>query len=260
MDLQQSLWWLSIGTECAALASLVLRRIVPPYRWFASYLAFGAALGVGLHFAGDPNTKRTYATAWMVTEPILLLLLVLTTAEIVGKVPEHYRGFGSFGRQKLRRLLDIAVAVALLSSVIEAAGPQWKLSWLAWLRFAIVLHRITTSTMAVYLILVAVFVSRVHVPFRRNLLIHSRLFAGYLTLQTPIMLVAAVITHGTVVLNNFLTGGSAILFLGWTILLTREGEALPPRRLLTPEDIRANEERERALQEAARRYSDRPLG
>jgi len=260
MDLQHSLWWLSIGTECAALASLLLRRIVAPYRWFATYLGFGVARDIALHFAGDPNTKKTYTIAWMITEPILLTLLVLTTSEIVGKVPEHYRGFGSFGRQKLRRLLDIAIAVALVSTVAEAAGPQWKWSILTLLRFVFALHRITTSILAVYLVLVAVFVSRVRVPFRRNLLIHSRLFASYLALQTGFMVFLVAIGHGTPAIGDLFTGATSVLFLLWTVLLTREGEALPPRKLLTPEDIRANEERERALQEAARRYSDRPLG
>lgn len=262
MDLQHGLWWLSIGTECAALASLLLRRTAPSYRWFAAYLAFGAARDIALHFAGNPNRSTTYAIAWMTTEPILLTLLVLTTSEIVGKVPGHYRGFGSFGRHKLRRLLDIAVAVALLSSLIEAAAPEWKWSIAILLRFTIGLHRMTTSILALYLVLLALFVSRVRVPFRRNLVIHSRLFACYLSLQTGIMLWQNVIVggRGTEASNLVLTGGSAIFFLLWTVLLTREGEALPPRKSLTPEDIRANEERERELQEDVRRYSDRPLG
>jgi hypothetical protein len=259
MDLEQSLWWVSIGTECTALASLLLRRVGGRYRWFTSYLACLATIGVALHLAGAPN-RTSYAVAWMITEPILLTLLVLSTAEIVGKIPEHYRGFGAFGRQKLRRLLDVAVVLALLSSVIEAAGPQWKWSLPLLLRFTIALHRMTTSILALYLVLVAVFVSRVRVPFRRNLLVHSRLFACYLSLQTGVMLYFVAIGHGTKSVNDFLTGATSVLFLLWTVLLSRKGEALPPLKILTPEDIRANEERERALQEAAKRYSDRPLG
>src|SRR5690348_12919111 len=101
MDLQQLLWWTSIGAECVALTSLLLRRLAPHYRWFAAYLAFGAARGIGLNFAGNPHGSKTYAISWTITEPLLLILLILTTVEIVGKVPSHYRGFGSFGRQKL---------------------------------------------------------------------------------------------------------------------------------------------------------------
>src|ERR1051325_10501064 len=121
MDLHQALWWLSIASECAALASILLRRIARPYVWFALYLAFGAVRGIGLHFAGNFSGNRSYAIAWIITDPILLVLLVLATLEVVGKVPSHYRGFGSFGKQKLRRLLEIAIAAALLSSsVVEA--------------------------------------------------------------------------------------------------------------------------------------------
>src|SRR5260370_576707 len=211
MDLQQGLWWLSIGTGCATLAALLFRGIAPSYRWFAIYLSFSGVRGIALHFAGDPNRSRTYAIGWMITEPVLLALLVFTTSEIVSKVPSYYHRFGSFGQQKLRRLLDIAVAVALLSSAIEAVGPQWTWSIAMLLRYAIALHRMTTSILALYLILVAVFVSRVRVPFRRNLLIHSRLFACYLSLQTGVMLYFVTVGHGTSRVNDLLTGGTSLL-------------------------------------------------
>lgn len=259
MDLQQTLWWVSIVAECGVLASLLWRQIATLYRWFVCYLAYGIARDVLLHFAGAPK-RRSYAIAWMITDAILLVLLIMATLEIVGKVPGHYRRFGNFGKQKLRRLLDTAIVLALLSSVIEATGPQWKWSLETLLRFEFGLHRITTSILALYLILVAIFVSRVRVPFRRNLLIHSRLFACYLSLQTVVGLYFVMIGHGTVTVNNLLLAGTGLLFLLWAALLDRAGEALPARKILTPEDIRLNEERERALQEAARRYSDRPLG
>lgn len=258
MDL---LWWLSIGTECAALASLLIRRIAPFYRWFASYLAFGVVRGIGLHFAGDPAKSHNYAAGWMITEPLLLLLLILTTTEIVAKVPGYYRAFGSFGRQSLRRLLDIAIVLALASSVIEAAsGTQWTWSIKMLLRYAFGLHRVTTSLLALYLVLVAIFVSRVPVPFRHNLVIHSRLFACYLSMQTGFSLYFLVIGHGTATGNDLLAGGTSLLFVLWAVLLTSRGEALPPRKTLSQDEIQANEERERVLHETARRYSDRPLG
>ena len=260
MDLQHGLWWLSIATEGAAFTSLVLRRITGRYRWFAAYLAFGVVRGISLHFAGNPNHSGRYAISWMITEPILLALLVLTTLEIVGKVPEHYQRFGSFGRRKLRHLLHIALALALISSVIESVNPQWSFSIRTLLLFLFTLHRITTSTLALYLILVAIFVSRVRVPFRRNLLIHSRLFACYLTIQTCIMLVAVAIGHGTPIVDNILTGSSSLLFVMWTVLLSRPGEALPARKTLSDAEIDANLMRERDLKKTAGRYSDRPLG
>src|SRR5579885_70608 len=173
MDLQQTLWWDSIGAECAAFVSLLRRQLASRYRCFSAYLLLAVARGVTLHFMGNPRGSRAYAFTWMLSEPLLLLLLVLTTIEIVGKVPEHYRGFGVFGRNKLRRLLDIAIVVALISSMAEATGPQWSWSIPSFLRFTVGLHRVTTSILAVYLLLVALFVSRVRVPFRRNLLLHS---------------------------------------------------------------------------------------
>jgi hypothetical protein len=260
MDIQHVFWWLSIGCECAILACLILRKLAHSYVAFTSYLAFGAGRGIALNFAGSPSSSKTYAVSWMITEPVLLALLIWSTIEIVGKIPVHYAGFGSFGQQKLRRLLDVALVIALLSSVIEAIGPHWQASVQSLLRFLFGLHRITTSALAIYLLLVAVFVSRVRVPFRRNLLIHSRLFAAYLALQTTVTVFLVGIGHGTHLIDEIFTGGSAILFLLWAILLTRRGEALPPRRAVSKAEIVRNEERERALQQTVKRFSDRPLG
>jgi hypothetical protein len=261
VDLQHALWWLSVAAECAALAALVVRHISRPYAWFAAYLGFAAVRGIVLHeLPGAPHT-RVYAICWMATAPALLALLVAATLEIVAKVPEHYRGFGSFGRQKLRRLLQFAIAVALVSSVIEAGGPSWTLSTRYLLAFVVAIDRLITTALAVYLVLVAIFVSRVPVPFRRNLNVHSRLFASYLALQSGAMLWANAVAggRGTAAVNAALTGGSTLLFLLWAALLTRKGEALPPRKAMTPAEIAANVNRERALEEAAGRYSGERL-
>ncbi len=259
MDLQQGLWSFSFASECVAFLMIVGRGLARPYQWFTSYLGFGVLSTVIVRLIGKPG-QTSYAVAWMIAQPIALGLLVLTTNEIVRKIPEHYRGFGEFGKTRLRWLLKAAIIVAFVSSVIEAAGPYWKWSLSTLLPFILTLGRITTSTLAVYLLLVAAFVAQVRVPFRRNLLIHSSLFGAYLWLQTAVTLWAVILGHGTPVISNLLTAGSAVIFILWAALLTRSGEALPPRRALSAADIAENERQERALTDAATRYSDRPLG
>ncbi|HZP64048.1 MAG TPA: hypothetical protein VFB28_11580, partial [Terriglobales bacterium] len=223
MDLQRDLWWCSIIAEAGAFAVLALRRLASSYAWFSAYLAFNALLGVGLQVAAAPNT-RSYAIAWMATIPILLATLVAATLEIVRKIPRHYRGFGSFGRRRLRLLLQAAVAISLISSAIEAGGPKWTL-----LAFVIALHRITTTMLAIYLVLVAVFISRAPARFPHNLVIHSRLLAAYLLLESADMLWDNLIGggHGSDISNMVLTGGSTALFVLWAVLMTPQGELIP---------------------------------
>lgn len=259
MDLKQLLWWLSIATESVALAAFLLRGLAQSYRWFAAYLAVSVVRDVVLNLVADSG-RTIYAIAWMISEPVQLILLALAVFEIVGKIPGYYRGFGTFGERKLRGLLHGALAIALLSSVIEAIGPGWRWSVSTWLPFTIALHRLTTSVLAIYLVLLAIFVSRVPVPFRRNLTVHSRLFASYLWLQTGVMVWMGLIGHGTDASSNVLTGGSTVLFLLWALLLTKAGETISVPRALTATEIVKNQERERELAEAARKYSDRPLG
>ncbi len=262
MNVEQIFWYLSITAEAVACGAFVLRGVAFKYPFFACFLGIDALSGVALRTLSRSVETHTYALAWMIAEPVLLALLALATGEIVGKIPDHYHGFGSFGRQKLRRLLHFALAVVLVSSVLEAAGPHWTWSTGSWLPFFIALDRITTSTLAVYLILVAVFVSRIRVPFRRNLIVHSRLFASYLALQTAVTLWINIAAGGraTDLSNLVFLGGSTVLFLLWSALLTRAGETLPPGKTMTQVDIIKNEQREKALRQAAQRYSNGPLG
>ncbi len=262
MNVEQIFWYVSITAEAVACGAFVFRGVALNYPFFTCYLAITACSGVALRMLSRSVGTHTYARDWMIAEPILLAFLAMATEEIVGKIPEHYRGFGSFGRRKLRRLLQFALAVALISSVLEAAGPHWTWSSLSWLPFVIALHRIITSTLAVYLILVAVFVSNLPVPFRRNLVVHSRLLASYLALQTAVMLWINIAAggRGTDFSNLTLLGGSTVLFLLWAALLTRVGETLPAAKTMTQVDIVRNQQREKALREAAQRYSDGRLG
>ena len=248
-NFQQICWRISIATECALLFTFAWRGLARRYPRFCLYLGFGLLRSAILSLMGDVG-HRPYAIAWTLTGPIPLLLLTAAAAEIVQKVPEHYRSFGDFGRLQLRRILQTAIALALLSSVCEAAVSEPRLSlWSAQL-FVIALTRITTCAIALYLIFLAVFVSRVPVTFRRNLIIHSRLFACYVSLQMATTLWALIAGgHGSAIGNIVLTLGSSALFIAWVLLLQPAGETLSAPRTMTAEEIADNEERRRKLRQ-----------
>jgi hypothetical protein len=248
-NLQQICWRISIATECALLFTFAWRGLARRYPLFCLYLGVGLLRSAILSFMGD-TAYRSYAIAWTVTGPIPLVLLTAAAVEIVQKVPEHYRSFGDFGRLQLRRILQAAIALALLSTVCEAAFSEPRLSlWSAQL-FVIALTRITTCAIAVYLIFLAVFVSRVPVTFRRNLVIHSRLFASYVSLQMITTLWAVIAGgYGSEMNNVVLTLGSSALFVAWALLLQPSGETLSAPRAMTAEEIADNEERRRKLRQ-----------
>lgn len=252
-ELQLICWRVSIAAECVLLVTFAWRGLTRNYPRFCVYLAFGLLRSAILSIMGDA-AHRPYAIAWTITGPIPVVLLIAAAAEIVHKIPEHYRSFGDFGRLQLRRILHAAIAVALLSTVCEALVSQPHLSlWSAQLT-VIALTRITTSAIALYLIFLAVFVSRVPVTFRRNLVVHSRLFAAYVSLQIAAMLWALIAGgYGSELNNIVITLGSSALFIAWALLLQPSGESLAPPRTLTPEEITENEQRRRKLGQIARR-------
>jgi hypothetical protein len=232
------------------------------YLWFAAYLAADGARDVTLFLLRGRSQVATpaYAWVWILGEPVLLALLVCSAFELVAKVPPHYRGFGQYGRTRLRMLLQFAIAVALLSSIVEAHAYPWTLSAHTWLPLAIAVKRTLTTALAAYLLFIAVWLSRVPVPMQPNLLRHSPLFAAYLSLETGVTLWDILVEHGhgAAGSNLVLTLGSSGLFLLWAALLTKKGERTPAPKVLSPEEIAEIRQREEQLNAALDR-AKRPL-
>ena len=234
------------------------------YRWFAAYLAADAARDAALFFLRGRSSvpaNPAYAWVWILGEPVLLALLVYSTFELVAKIPPHYRGFGNYGRAKLRMLLQLAIAAALLSSIIEARAYPWHLSIHTWLPLVITAKRLLTSALAAYLLFIAAWLSRVPVPMQPNLLRHASLFAAYLSLEAGVTLWNMLFEHGRGAAgsNLVLTIGTCLLFLLWSALLTKKGEQSPERKVLSPEETAAIQQREEQLNavlEQARRRLD----
>jgi hypothetical protein len=235
------------------------------YCWFASYLLADVIRDATLFFLRGRSTvpvNPAYAWVWILGEPVLLALLVCSAFELVAKIPPHYRGFGNYGRAKLRMLLQLAIAAALLSSIVEAHAHPWSLSVQTWLPLTITTKRLLTSALAAYLLFIAAWLSRVPVPMQPNLLRHASLFAAYLSLEAGVTLWNMLFEHGRGAAgsNLVLTIGTCSLFLLWSALLTKEGEQSPERKVLSPEEtseIHQREEQLNAALEQARRRLDR---
>jgi hypothetical protein len=255
-------WLCVIIARLLALARVLFRGRA--YRWFATYLTADLLRDAALFFlrgGSSVPTNPAYAWVWILGAPVLLALLVCSAFELVAKIPPHYRGFGSYGRGKLRMLLQFAIAAALLSSIIEAWAYPWRLSIRTWLPIAITTERLLTSALAAYLLFIAAWLSRVRVPMQPNLLRHASLFAAYLLLDAGVMLWQLTFEHGRggAGSNLVLTVGSLGLFLLWAALLTKEGERSPERKALSAEEtaeIQRREEQLNAVLEQARRRLD----
>lgn len=260
MDVQYALWTISAGSQCLAFVALCARRLIRPYAFFSAYLACAAGSSLLLAAIGRVDAP-SYAVAWVIAEPILLILLVGSVRELVRRFPERYPDFGSFGRAKLRRLLEIAVLIALISSLVEARERRWTYSLVTLIPIVIALKRIVTTVIAGYLMLLTLFTVRFPAPLERNLNIHMRLLTAYSSLASAIMLWqnTAAGGHGTGLSNIILLCGSSVLYGFWICLLTRIGEIPPSRPIAGDDEILDNALREKALRGIAARYSGRRL-
>lgn len=231
------------------------------YRWFITYVAADLVRVTTLFFlrgGTSPRSWHAYSITWLWTEPVTLALLICSAFELVARVPEHYHGFDEAGHKKLRTLLQIAITVALISSVIEAHAYPWSFSAATRIPLMIAIKRMVTSALAGYLVLTALWLSYVRVPLQPNLLRHSFLFAGYLVLDTTVMLWENLAGgHGTSASNLVLALGSNMLFLLWTALLNKSGEAFPRHAVLSQAEINEVCERQQLLTEVLLRAAKR---
>jgi hypothetical protein len=250
-------WYALLAAQSLALWRLC--SLGRRYLWIAVYIAFDLARWIAVFGMRASWTQssgwRAYALVWIVTEPVGLGLMIAATFEIIGRVPDHYFGFGAFGRRHLRRLLQAAIAIALVTSVIEAGAHDWPHSLATLLPAMTGLKRITASTISLFLLFLIGFVVRNPVPVARNLRAHVSLFGTYVLLIAGTMLWINT-QHGgrgTAASDLILTLGSAALFAGWFVLLDKNHERMPERRVMSDEEAEALELRQRELLAIARR-------
>jgi hypothetical protein len=218
------------------------------YRWFIGYLT---VISVGtLYLLSIPLRSTTYAISWIIVEISSLSLLYAAAIEIYGNIAEHFGGVNREGRivSYLGRLLNAIMALSLVAcialTVFDARVMLEKQAFSVGtaVSAAVLLMRIATSTLAVFLAGSALYFSRFRVTFQPNLRIHSLLFTAWMAVSAAAMFWRNLDKPSTKLINVIFLSLSTLIFGVWIVALRKTGESVPVRLAVSDGSDRADRE------------------
>jgi len=217
----QRVVWASQMCVCAALAlkmwRTALRRVFP---LFFSYLIFRLVRGGTLYAL--PYGRNLYGWVWLISSPLSWLASILVVLELYARVLRSYPGIASLSRWLLSAGLAVSITLSGLTLWADFGNPGERFPVI--LLFTVI-ERGVLSSLAIFLLMITVFLTWYPVPLSRNVIVHSMVCALYFLGATMSLLVRNVTGHEvTVAVNVALAMVDLACFVLWTALLSRAGE------------------------------------
>lgn len=170
------------------------------------------------------NYRTTlYQYLWVGTETISCLLYILVVLELYRLILENHTGLYSLGRwmMYLALIVSVIISFATLLPKIKPSTPLYSRT----LGYSFATERGVYFSLALFILLILLFLSRYPIRLSRNVLVHSALYSIYFLCGTFGILMRTI--FGNRIrdeVNLFLTGMSSACILAWFFLLTRRGE------------------------------------
>ena len=217
---ERLLWLASIVLTISLIARLVTGGLHRVYRSFFVCLCVSLAQSL-LLLPSDPSSDR-YVFFYLVSEPAIWFLFILTVLELYSLVLHNHQGIASLGRWAMTAALGLAVGISMLTMAADlraAIGPERLL-----LYYTAAERGIATS-LVIFLVLVLGFLTMYPVPLKKNVVIHAAVFAAYF-LTTTLLLFVRNLTGLTYTrpVSAALIAVADVCFLVWILLLKPEGE------------------------------------
>jgi hypothetical protein len=247
MWIEQFLW---ITSLCVRIGLVVRLFFINPkrYRWFIAYLI--VALVGSVYLLSIPLHSTIYAISWIIVQISSLSLLYAAAIEIYGNLAEH---LGHVNRERrivsyLRRILNAIMALSLVACIAltvfdaRAMLAQQAFSVGTALSGAVLLKRVATSTLAVFLAGSSLYFSRFRLALQPNLRIHGLLFTAWMAVSAAALFWRNMDMWHTDSINVAFLSLSIGIFVVWIVALKKAGESIPAR--LSISDSRAQADRE----------------
>jgi hypothetical protein len=120
-------WLLSVIAAAAVLWRLWRERMLGAFPMLASFLAWDIATYVSIR--PIPPDTNVYARMFYGSRLVTWVLSVLVSLELVNLITRQYPGIAAVARWSIRTALVVAVALALLSAMINYEGSfaEWRI-------------------------------------------------------------------------------------------------------------------------------------
>lgn len=216
--LQSALWILNIAAGVAIAGRLFYAGLHRPYRWFFAYWILTGARSLVL----IPFTGETYATIWLYTQPLLWLANVLVVLEIFSLTLGAHRGIYTIARWFLFGAITLASCLAFISLIPTWGDPKHPF------QLALIAERGIRTSLALFLLLMLVFMRIYPMPLSRNLVVHSFIFTAFF-LSSSLALLYRNLGGGSVgaLASQLNMAFGFAAQLAWLFLLSKQGELVP---------------------------------
>jgi hypothetical protein len=197
---------------------LVLAGLFRVYPVFFALVCVSALQQAAAVYFG--NSSLLYFYSFVVLRPICILLSVLVVWELFNVIFRNYAGLRSLSQW----VMGAAAAIALLGFVISITG-NGSMFRSGYMRALIRLERGIALGLVIFIIAMLYFISRYPMKLPRNSVAHSILYSVWFLGDAAILLASSFLKSNHLqVLNNGSAAFESACYIGWTILLTKEGE------------------------------------
>ena len=234
----QYIWWSTIAGYLVLYLKLRWTGLHRTYRAFSGYLLFTVLQGVLLAVLpwaasltrgrpSRPFATNAYAYTWFATTPVMWVLYVLVVLELFSLILQNFKGIASLGRWVMLGGLAVAVALSTLTLSVDLSNADEKFRIL---RVFLVVDRGVASSLVIFLLILAGFLTWYPVPLNRNVVLHCIVYAGYFLSVSLGMLLRNL--NGSAVslpVNIALSSVTLVCLLAWIGFLDRAGERVKVR-------------------------------
>jgi hypothetical protein len=216
------------------LAYLKLYRVYP---FFFGFLCVPQViLGVGVAYG---VSSKTFLDVYLTLEPVRTVLYILVVWELFSVIFRNYAGLRSLSRWVMGIAAAIAPVGLILTWVASESAVQKSQRALMVLRF----ERGVAFGLVIFIVIMLYFISRYPIRLPKNAVAHTILYSVWFMGDAALLLAASFMNQhpGIEIVNT----GLAILeigsYIGWTLLLSKEGEFQETRvrRTISPETEQA---------------------
>lgn len=219
---EKVVWWITMGLTVAVLVSLWMNSLVRLYKLFFCYLA--ADLIFSIAAANTPYHTKAYAYVYFSSQIVKGGIAAFMLVEVYSLALDRHPALARFGKSVVGYILAASAVIPLAMMFSDRTGPGYKYPLL---RKFYLSEQTVDSTMAIFLILISIFLTWFPVRLRRNVIV-------YITGFTVWSLTHSAAVH---LANQFQSSKSAIAWLNliqtslllgcllyWLLGFRREGE------------------------------------
>jgi hypothetical protein len=219
-DIEQAMWYANTAAAAVLFARLGAQGLVRAYPFLFAYPFADTLEQIALSvFAQPPDL---YAEIYFVGQTVKVALEIFVVFELYQLSLAQQPALARFGRRILGYLFSIAVVFGLIAMLLEFDGAHWQRGTLlvGFLRLESSVDLVAFGV----LILIAGFLVRFPVHARRNVAVWMGGFLLYSVSRWTGLLLAFRFPQLTHELSVAMLAASLACFIGWSLMLKREGE------------------------------------